>query len=216
MTTPLSLELTGRRVVVVGAGSVAAAKIATLLEDGADVTVIAPDVDPALASAAVEVVHRSYGGPQDLDRAWLVVAVTGVAAVDDAVVADAEAARIWCVRSGTPGATGGHGSASFMSAVRRGPVMLAASTGGRAPVVARLVREQLGATFGPEYGDLAELLGRLRADPAVQAHLATLTPAARQAAWRSVPLVDILALLRQGAPTAANELAFACLSSSSG
>src|SRR3712207_1598419 len=101
VTTPFALDLTDRPVVVVGGGPVAAAKIAGLRAGGAAVTVIAPQIGEEVREHGVTVVERPYAGADDLDGAWLAVAATGVADVDDAVVADAEALRLWCVRSGT-------------------------------------------------------------------------------------------------------------------
>jgi siroheme synthase-like protein len=107
------------------------------------------------------------------------------------------------------------GSAAFAAAVRRGPLTIAVSTGGQAPSLARLLRAELEDTYGPEYGEVAALLGELRGDPAVRRHLATLDSDGRRAAWRAIPLADILRLIRKGLVLDARELALACLSSSS-
>ena len=216
MPVPLLLDLAGRRVTVVGAGPVAAAKLRPLLDDGADVVVIAP---AAVAEIAGEQrltwQRRAYDGRADLDGSVLVVAATGDGATDARVVADADAAGILCVRSGTAG-EGTGGSASFMAGVRRGALLLAVTTQGQAPAVARHVRERLEADFGPEYGELVRLVGEVRRQPAVRAHLEGLPPSTRQAAWRSLPLADILGLLREGRFAPATELAYSCLSSYSG
>nr|MBA2528628.1 hypothetical protein [Euzebyales bacterium] len=92
---------------------------------------------------------------------------------------------------------------------------IAVSTGGQAPSLARSLRADLAATYGEEYGELAALLGQVRRDPAVCAHLDSLDDAGRRAAWRSIPLTDILRMVRTGSPQSAKEVATACLSSSS-
>lgn len=93
---PLVLDLTGRRVVVVGGGQVAARRVAALHAAGAHVLVVAPELDPALGE--VEVARRRYA-TGDLTGAWLAVAATNGLAVNALVAADAEAAGIWCVRA---------------------------------------------------------------------------------------------------------------------
>lgn len=95
---PLLLDLSERRVLLVGGGAVAARRLPALLDAGATVTVVSPAVLPAIASSGVTVVARAYA-PADLDGAWLVLSATDDAAVNEAVAADAHAARIWCVRA---------------------------------------------------------------------------------------------------------------------
>ncbi|MCC2314718.1 uroporphyrinogen-III C-methyltransferase [Cellulomonas xiejunii] len=104
MTTrhPLLLDLAGRRVVVVGGGPVAARRTRGVLADGADVHVVAPALceDLAdLAAAGAVTWHASEYAPGDLADAWLVHTATGERHTDDAVAAEAEAARTWCVRA---------------------------------------------------------------------------------------------------------------------
>jgi uroporphyrin-III C-methyltransferase / precorrin-2 dehydrogenase / sirohydrochlorin ferrochelatase len=94
---PLFLDLTDRRVVVVGGGSVAVRRTRDLLEAGAVVTVVAPYVDPSMP-AEVTAVARSFEA-QDLDGAWLVLASTDRADINALVAEAAEARSIWCVRA---------------------------------------------------------------------------------------------------------------------
>lgn len=100
-TYPLLLDVAGRRVVVVGGGPVAARRVAGLFEAGAAVTVVAPNLCEELSARvdAVAWVPREYASG-DLDGAWLVHTATGDQVVDALVAADAEAARVWCVRAG--------------------------------------------------------------------------------------------------------------------
>ena len=97
---PLGLRVRGRLVVVVGGGPVASRRAGGLLDAGARVRVVAPDVVDELADRAaagdLEHVAREYA-PGDLDGAWLVHTATGVPAVDRAVAADAEARQTFCV-----------------------------------------------------------------------------------------------------------------------
>lgn len=212
---PLTVDLAARRVVCVGAGAVAVDKALPLLDAEADLVVVAPDAEPAIRQAAdagrLRWHARRYE-PDDLRGALLVVAATAQEAVNDRVVADAEEQGRLCVRCG-----GGTrpGTAAFPATVRRGGLTLAVSTGGAAPTLARHVRAELEQQYGPEYGELAALLGEVRSAPAVREHLAALPPEQRRAAWRAIPLTDILTLLREGQAHPAKELAYACLCSSS-
>ncbi len=212
----LMVRLAGRRVVGVGAGPVAAGKLLPLLDAGAALTVIAPCAADDLAAAAATgrlLWHqRDYAGAEDLRGAVLVVAATGNPSVDALVAAAAAAAATLCVRSGPdPERTGG---ATFPATLRRGPVTIAVSTGGEAPTLARHLRVELADRYGPEYADLAALLGELRRDPAVRAALATLDEAGRRAAWRALPLADILRLSRTRSVQSAIDVAAPCRPSS--
>ena len=96
------LNLTGRRAVVVGAGTVAQRRLPRLLNAGAAVEVIAPEATPAveaLAEAGELVWHRREYRSGDLDGAWYAIAATSDPEVNAAVGAEAEQQRVFCVRS---------------------------------------------------------------------------------------------------------------------
>ena len=122
---PIALDLTGRCVVVVGGGQVALRRAAALLEAGAVVRVIAPDVTAELAGLDVTVVERPYRDG-DLAGAWLAHAATGDADVNRAVAAEAERRRVWCVRADNATA-----SPAWTPAVtRHGDISVAVTAGG--------------------------------------------------------------------------------------
>src|SRR5215475_5750324 len=110
---PLLLDLTGRRVVVVGGGPVALRRARGLLAAGALVHVVAPHVLPELVSLGVALHRRAYADG-DLDGAWLAQACTDDPAVNAAVAAEAERRRVPCVRAdaGTPTAAAAVGAAT--------------------------------------------------------------------------------------------------------
>ncbi len=96
------LQLAGRRVVVVGGGTVAQRRLPRLLSAGAAVELVAPHTTPsvqALADSGELVWHPRLYRAGDLDGAWYVLACTDDASVNAAVCADAERARIFCVRA---------------------------------------------------------------------------------------------------------------------
>ncbi|WP_055083875.1 uroporphyrinogen-III C-methyltransferase [Kocuria salsicia] len=103
MTYPLGLNLSGRRVLVVGGGPVAARRVPGLLAEGAVVDLVAPDVTDALRELATvgELTWHERGFvPEDLDGAWLVLAHTGSPELQDLVAEAAERRRVFCVKGG--------------------------------------------------------------------------------------------------------------------
>jgi siroheme synthase-like protein len=211
---PLFVRLDGARVVGVGAGPIAAAKLLPLVEAGALVAVVAPaastEVREAAAAGRLSWAARAWCD-DDLDGAVLVVAGTSDAAVNTAVAAAAAARGTLCVRVDREG----DGSADLGAVVRRGSLTLAVSTAGRAPALARQIRRALEDAYGPEWGDAVELYAELREDPEVRAALAPLSDEERRRRWRAIPLPDILHLLRTSRLSDAKRAARACLSSSS-
>jgi uroporphyrin-III C-methyltransferase/precorrin-2 dehydrogenase/sirohydrochlorin ferrochelatase len=99
---PVGLRLKDRRVVVVGGGQVAHRRVTGLLEAGARVTVVSPDVTPALEAlvtpGSLTWIRRRYS-PGDLDGAWYAVAATDDHSVNAAVGEEAERGRIFCARA---------------------------------------------------------------------------------------------------------------------
>jgi uroporphyrin-III C-methyltransferase/precorrin-2 dehydrogenase/sirohydrochlorin ferrochelatase len=123
----LALAMDGRRAVVVGGGQVALRRARGLLEAGANVVIIAPEVTADLAALPVTVLRRDYRDG-DLAAAWLAHAATSDAAVNARVAADAERLRIWCVRADDASA-----SAAWTPAVARHGDVAVAITAGRDP-----------------------------------------------------------------------------------
>ena len=158
---PVSLDVTGRRCLVVGGGPVAARKARGLVACGARVTVVAPDLAPEMETVAPqlhEVERRPYAAG-DAARFRLVVAATGIPGVDGQVFADAEAAGVW-VNSADDRA---HSSFILPAVHRDGPVTVAVSTAGRSPALASWLRDRLSAACGGGIGTLAQILGDTRA-----------------------------------------------------
>ncbi len=155
---PVSLDVAGRPCLVVGGGPVAARKARGLLASGAAVTVIAPDLCPDMAALSPLAVERRPYARGDADRFRLVVTATGIAEVDGAVYADADAAGVW-VNSADDRA---HCSFILPSVHRDGAVTIAVSTGGSAPAMASWLRARLAAHAGTGVGALAYVLGEAR------------------------------------------------------
>jgi len=122
---PVELDLRGRLVVVVGGGAVALRRSRALVESGARVVVVAPEVAAGFAGLAVTVRHRRYRAG-DLAGAWLAHAATGDPSVNAAVAAEAERGRIWCVRADDAAAS----AARTPAVTRHGDITVAVTSGG--------------------------------------------------------------------------------------
>ena len=137
---PLYLKLEGRRVVVIGAGSVAERKIVDLEQAGARVRVIAPRATPVVAEladrGAIDWEARPFE-EGDVDDAWLVIASTTDPEVQRRASDAAQSRRTFCVAvDDLP-----NGSAYSAAIIRRAPFTVAISSSGEAPALARLLRD---------------------------------------------------------------------------
>jgi uroporphyrin-III C-methyltransferase/precorrin-2 dehydrogenase/sirohydrochlorin ferrochelatase len=159
---PVFLKLAGLPVVVVGGGTVAASKLEGLIDAGARITVIAPAIGEAIraraASASLTLIERGFVDG-DLDGARWVVAAA-VPEVNRRVAA-AAAARGLFVNAVDDVASA---SAYLGGVVRRGPALVAISTGGLAPALAGLLREALEAVLPDELERWIDIARAARAD----------------------------------------------------
>jgi siroheme synthase-like protein len=153
---PLFVKLSRRRVVVVGGGAVAASKLRALLDAGADVSVIAPDICPEIARTGVRTRRRAFSA-DDLDGAWMVIAAAPPAVNREVAVA-AEARQLF-VNAVDDRA---HATAYACSVLRRSGVTVAISTAGEAPALAALLREGLEALLPAELGTWMRTASTLR------------------------------------------------------
>jgi len=200
---PVNLVLSGRRCVVVGGGSVAARKVDGLLAAGAEVVVVAPEVQTAVRDlAGVTVAEREYR-PGDLEGAWLVVAATDDPEVNRRVHSDCEAARIWVNAVDDPPAC----SFTLPAVVRQGPVVVAVSTSGHSPALAAWIRGRVAEQLGPEVALLAEWLSEAREEMKATGR------STEEVDWRTALDSDIFELIRTGQVALARERLQACLSS---
>ena len=201
---PVNLVLAGRRCLVVGGGRVALTKVRGLVEAGAVVTVVAPEIDPAVAALAASVETRRYR-PGEVAGYRFVVAATGDPAVNQQVYDDGEAAAVWVNSADDPQRC----SAILPARVRQGRLVLTVSTGGHSPAVAAWVRKRLADTYGPEYDRLIGLLADVRSE------VRSRGVGTEQLDWQQALDSGILDLLRADRLDEAKERLRACLSSSS-
>jgi len=160
------LDLTGRSCLVVGGGGVGLEKARGLLDCGARVTVVAPEIVPELLDLPVEWVQSRYAS-WDLDGRWLVVAATPDREVNRQIYLDAERLGIFCNVADDPELC-----SLILPAVHRvDPIAVAVSTGGASPALAQRLRSEIATVVGPEHARLARELRALR--PWAREHLPT-------------------------------------------
>ncbi|HQY70044.1 MAG TPA: siroheme synthase CysG, partial [Pseudomonadales bacterium] len=158
---PVFLDVRGRDALVVGGGKVALRKAELLVQAGALPRVVAPAIQPALVELA-----ESHGGscdavpfaPRHLSGAALVIVATGVPEVDAAVHREAGARGVPVNVADRPELC----TFILPAVVDRSPVIVAFSTGGRVPVLARSLRARLEAMLPAGLGRLADYLGAKR------------------------------------------------------
>jgi precorrin-2 dehydrogenase / sirohydrochlorin ferrochelatase len=156
------LKLTGRRCVVVGGGEIGLEKVEGLLACDGEVTLIAPEAEPALLEHARERSitweQRPYGGAQDLEGIFMVIAATDDTEVNIAVFEDAERRAMLVNVVDVPPLC----NFILPAIVRTGPLAIAISTAGASPALAKRMKREIEGQFGEPYARLAILLNEVR------------------------------------------------------
>lgn len=158
---PIFVKLESRPCLVVGAGVIGLQKITSLLECGAEVTVVAPEANAEVRAFAAD--HRltwrpkAYA-PEDLDGISLAVAATNDPEVNHAVYRDATEHGVLANAVDDPPFCDFY----FSSVVRRGPLQIAISTAGESPALAQRLRQEVQAALPEDVGGWLSRLGKLR------------------------------------------------------
>ena len=160
---PIFLNVSGKRCVVVGGGQVALRKVGALLDHGANVEVISPDLCPELnklAETGEIAAQRKLYQTGDLKGALIVIAATDDHGINLEVVKEARRIGVLVNVVDDPD------NSDFIvpSCLRRGDVTVAVSTAGRSPALARKIRARLEKDLGDEYAALALLIDEVRAE----------------------------------------------------
>jgi siroheme synthase-like protein len=158
---PIFLRLEERPVLVVGAGTVALAKIESLRAAGAAITVVAPKTIPRIRELAHQdalVWRQRVFEPTDLDGAFLVIAATNASEVNRTVFEEARLRNIPCNAVDDPPNCDFY----FGSVVSRGDLQLAISTAGESPALAQRLRQEIDAQLPQDLGPWLAELGELR------------------------------------------------------
>ena len=158
---PINLDIRGKKVVIVGSGSVAERKCLSVLSAGALVTVISPTLTGTLQELCnkgeIDYLQKEYSSG-DLNGAFLVFAATDRCEVNSAVADEAKERCILADITDSPERSN-FTSPAFIS---RDELLITVSTGGEAPALAGKIRAELEGRYGPEYAELTRILGRVR------------------------------------------------------
>ena len=195
---PIVLEMTGRRCLVIGGGVVAERKIAGLLEVGAAVTVISPEVTAAILNWAknhsIQLTARCYQNG-DLSGHELVFVATDDPDVNDQVYHEGQSCGVWVNAADDPA----HCDFILPAVIRRGELTVAISTGGASPAATRAIREELDDYFTAEYAQLVQVAAEVRME------LKEKSVNVDADAWNSALKGEVRRLIRAGRPEQAKE-----------
>lgn len=158
---PVYLDVSKKKCVVVGGGDVAERKVVKLVECDAEVVVVSGIVTAGLEAMIKEKTIRHVADDYKrgyLEGAFIVIGATDRDEVNERIYRDSQELKIPVNIVDDPK------RCDFIvpSIVRTGDLAIAISTGGKSPVMARRLREELEKTYGPEYGILLEIMGLLR------------------------------------------------------
>ncbi|PPD50463.1 MAG: uroporphyrinogen-III C-methyltransferase [Methylobacter sp.] len=178
---PLFANLHDRPCLVIGAGNIAARKIDLLLRAGAKVTVISREVSPAITQLEVDkklaVIEKAFAA-DDVLGFMLVISATDNAETNQAVAAAANAHNIFVNVVDNPALC----SFILPAIIDRSPIVVAFSSGGAAPVLARLLRAKIESVIPPAYGRLAQLAEKFRDVVKQRIH----APGQRRVFWENI------------------------------
>jgi precorrin-2 dehydrogenase / sirohydrochlorin ferrochelatase len=158
---PMFLKLSDRPCLVVGAGNVAESKIASLLQAGATISVVAPEATQQVRSWALSKeiawVQRQFKS-KDLAGMFLVVAATSSKEVHQRIFEESTKRGVLCNIVDVPPLCDFY----YPAVVQRGALQIAISTSGQSPALAQRLRKELEEQFGPEYEEWVAQLGKAR------------------------------------------------------
>ena len=160
-TLSLNIRMEGKVAVIVGGGAVALRKVRTLIACGAAVRVVAINICPEISAMETsDLLTVRVGGyaAMDLDNAFLVIAATNNAMVNEQVATDARECGILVTVVDNPAV----GDCTFPALLQRGDLEIAVSTGGLCPTFATDVRDCIAERIGSEYGSVLKQLGKER------------------------------------------------------
>ncbi len=199
---PIMMDLTDKPCLVVGGGKVALRKVKSLLEAGARVTLISPEIDKELAESGIEILQRSFE-PGDTLAFKLVFAATDSRELNARISEEAAGAGIPVNVVDDPELC------SFIvpAVVRRSDLVISVSTGGKSPALAKKIRKELEEIYGREYSILVDLLGEIR--ELVKEKYDTQND--RERVFNKLLESGIDELLKQGKEREAREKAFQCI-----
>ena len=190
---PIFLDLNNQKALIVGGGTVAERKIQNLLRYECQIYVVSPHLTPYLKQLAAEKkIHHIPHEALDkaLDEVFMVIAATDDPEVNSQIASQAKERGLLTNAVDQPG------DCNFImpSIVQRGDLQIAISTAGKSPALAKRIRKEMEATFGPEYASLIELMGLLRTKLLARGNLSS----ENRVMFEKLVNSDLLELIKKG------------------
>jgi precorrin-2 dehydrogenase len=188
---PIFLNLSGQRCLIIGGGTVAERKVVGLLEAGASITVVSPELTPMLKDLAQEKKIRHFMRDYrkgDLSGYRLAFVATDDAQVNRAVYEEAQESNVFMNAADDPA----HCDFILPSVLRRGELQVAVSSGASSPALSRSIREELENYFTQEYSILSEIVAEVRREMKEQGI------AAAPEAWQRALAGDLRRMIHDG------------------
>lgn len=190
---PIHLNINNRNCLVVGGGGVGTRKVKTLLDCGARVTLVSPEISPQLrdlaASGDIILKERSYQS-DDLSNLFLVIGATDDEKLNKQISSDADRLNTLCNIADRPEVC----NFILPSIVHRDDLVITISTSGKSPALAKKLRKALENQFGEEYGQLLRLMGAIRKKLLQQAH----EPEAHKPLFEQLINSDLIGMIQEG------------------
>jgi precorrin-2 dehydrogenase/sirohydrochlorin ferrochelatase len=169
---PLNIDIRNLTVLVAGGGAVARRKIISLLDAGANISVVAPEITPEIRqlvdAGAIKVKIGCYQA-NDLTGTFLAVAATSDPLTNLKIASDARQRGILVTVTDAPES----GNCTFPAILRRGDLEISISTNGKCPGFAAEIRDLLAGRIGEEYGTILETLTAVREKLLTERHCST-------------------------------------------
>jgi len=200
---PVNLDIQNRNCLVVGGGGVGTRKVVTLLNCGARVTAVSPDMSAKLRSLAgspgLTLEQRPYRS-SDLEDMFLVIGATDDETLNRQISRDAEQRGTLCNIADRPEIC----NFILPAIVQREDLVITVSTSGKSPALAKKLRKALEARFGEEYGVFLKLMGGIRKKLLSQSH----EPEAHKPIFEQLINSDLITLIKEGKTAEINALLF--------
>jgi precorrin-2 dehydrogenase/sirohydrochlorin ferrochelatase len=190
---PVHLDINNRNCLVVGGGGVGTRKVKTLLDCGARVIVVSPEVSQQLrdlaTSGEIKLEERSYKS-EDLNDMFLVIGATDDEKLNKQISSDADRLNTLCNIADRPEVC----NFILPSIVHRDDLVITISTSGKSPALAKELRKSLENQFCEEYGALLHLLGAIRKKLLQQAH----EPEVHKPLFEQLINSDLIVMIQKG------------------
>ena len=205
---PVNLDIKDRQCLVVGGGAVASRKVKSLMECGADVTVVSPAFTQSLKNLEpmpnMTLVQRSYE-THDLEKKFLVIGATDDEKLNRRIKADAENRNMLCNIADVPDIC----NFILPAIIRRQDLCVTISTSGKSPAFAKKLRKDLEKIFGDEYALFLTLMGEIRKKLLAEEH----APEAHKPIFEKLIAHDLPEMIKNNDKKQVNQVLFEILGS---